>query len=224
MTFSVLAVRTGEEPTTELYPDPGDTPDSVELQPADGHVQAYSATGLTVVSLARPKPQQLAQFSDITATVLVSDQRVAVACSKYDKGGGRSGFGLGGLAVAVTTNAVSKGLARRRRKGKTLLGHVRYDWLGQLEATDRTGMLGRNSLQLFLGDPTSDGLLVLAITLGKRESASSIAADIAGRAALYKAAHVADQTSQPGLLAYAQQPTYESLDGTRRYRLPSASA
>lgn len=225
MTFSVLAVRTGDEPQTTLYPDPGDTPDSIELTPADGQVQIYAATGLTILSLAGARRQQLAQFSDITATVLVTDQRLAVACSKYDTGGGSSGFGLAALAVAVTANAVSKGLAKRRRKGKTLVGHVRYDWLRQLEAKDRTGLLSKNSLELLLSDPTADGLLILGITLGKRETATSIATDIATRAAHYQAAQLTDASNRTELEAYSRQATYQTLDGgTRRYRLPSSTA
>ncbi len=224
MTFSVLAVRTGEEPETPLYPDPGGSPDSIELTPADGQVQTFSATGLTIISLAGARPQQLAQFSDITATVLVTDQRLAVACSKYDTGGGSSGFGLAGLAVAVTANVVSKGLAKRRRKGKTLVGHVRYDWLHHLEATDRTGLLSKNSLEVLLADPTADGVVVLAITLGKHETATSVADQVARRAAAYKLAHLADDPNQTHMQSYAQRPTYETLaDGSRRYRLPCAT-
>ena len=228
MTFSVLAVRTGEEAESELYPEPSDLSDTVEGEAGDGtQPSLHEAIGLALVSFASGRPKQVAQFTDLSATCVVTDCRVTVACSKYDKGSKRTGFGVSSMAIAVTANAVSKARAKRRSKGRMLVGHVRHQWLGQIEATDRSGLFGKNRLDLFLGDPTTTEaeLLVLSVILGKRESASSMAADIARRAARYKAAHVADQASRPGLLAYAQQATYETIHGgARRYRLPEASA
>lgn len=223
MSFSLFAVRTGEEPQTDLYPDPGDARDSVELEDGDGRVAVYTVTAMSVTSLAGNRPQQTAKFADISATATVTDRRVAVACTKYDKGGGWSGFGVGGLAVAATANAVSKARAARRRKGKMLVGHVRYDWLGVIEAKDRSGVFTKNGIQLLFGDPAEgSGLLVLDLTLDKHASATTIAADIARRAAAYKATHNADGDHRAALHTYAGSPTFEALDnGTRRYRLPA---
>ncbi len=41
-------------------------------------------------------------------TVVVTDRRTAFLTTQFDKGGGWVGFGVAGLAVAVTANAVSK--------------------------------------------------------------------------------------------------------------------
>lgn len=222
MTFSILAVRTGEEEATELYPDPGSDRNTIELETADGRPQIYAVTSIAVVSLAGPKPKQTGKVADVEAALYVTNSRVAVACSKYDKGGGFGGWGVG-LVVAAGANAVSKARAAHRRKGKMLVGHVRYGWLGQIEAKDRKGLGGKNSLQLLLADPTPEGStpLVLDVVLDKHTPAIAIAQDIARRAARHKAEHVADDKHRPALEAFAEHPTVKSLDGgTVRYQLP----
>lgn len=226
--FTILAVRTGEEPESELYPDPSDLLDTVEAEDGDGdEPELHEAIGLAVLSLAGSRPTKLAQLKDISATCVVTDSRVTVACSKYDKGGGWHSFGLGGLAIAATANAVSKARAKRRRRGRMLVGHVRYDWLGQIEAKDRRGFGGKNTLGLFMGDPTSPEaeLVVLSVTLGKRETATEVAGEIARRAARYQASELADEASFATVAAYAEQPIYQVLDdGSHRFRLPAYRA
>jgi hypothetical protein len=227
MSFSVLAVRTGEEPPTTLYPDPGDTADSVELEDGDGEQpDVYSANAIGVVAFSGSHARPTAKFTDITAMVFLTDSRLAVACSKYDKGGGWHSWSPSGLAVAVAANAVSKARAKRRRRGKMLLGQVRYEWLGQIDAKDRRGWGSSSSLRLLFDDPTgAAGLLLLNVTLDKHELATVIATDVARRAAVFNATHAPDGKSRDGLEAYARNPTYETLeDGTHRYRLPSAVA
>lgn len=63
---------------------------------------------------------------DVQIRLLVTDARVIIYCDKWTKSGGWIGFGAGGMAVALAANAVSKARASSRRKGKLLVGHVRY--------------------------------------------------------------------------------------------------
>ena len=65
----------------------------------------------------------------------ITDARLAVACSKYDKGGGW----VGGAAAMIVFNAVSKARAAIRSHGKMLAGQVRYPWLRWVASTPKTG-------------------------------------------------------------------------------------
>ena len=114
-----------------------------------------------------------------------------MALSKFDTGGGF--VPLGGLAsgaVALTANAVSKARASSRRRGKMLVGHVRYPWLVCVGFRERTGLLGMESLRLGLVNPAPEGFKALFINLGlpKNLSARELAKTVAQRAATYQLA------------------------------------
>lgn len=224
MTFSVLAVRTGEEPETALYPDPGDGRSLVEPEPADGQQPAiYQVSSIHVFAWNSGSSQQLAKVVDISANLIVTNSRVSVACSKFIKGGGWGGWGVGGLAVAATANVVSKARAARKRRGKMLVGHIRYEWLTVIHTTDRAGLFGKNRLEIACDDPTGENRsLVLDLELDKHQPASAVAEAIMRRAASYRAQQAADETHRTALATYGASPTYDLLpDKKRRYRLPT---
>lgn len=184
MTFTILSVRTGDEADSPLYPQPGESPNSVELEDADGAGQTYAATAVVVRALdANGGRRNIGAFREIEAGVIVTDARIAIACSKYDKGGGWTPFSITGLVVATTANTVSKARARRRRRGKMLVGHVRYQWVRSIEAKDRTGLLTSNVLKVVVDDPTTDGAVELEITFHKRQPASQVASEVERRRA-----------------------------------------
>jgi hypothetical protein len=193
VTFNVLSVVDEDSPTSTLVPEPGDDPNTVELEPADGaDVKVLPATTLTVREVAKGRPpQRVVRLHDIEVTVFVTDQRVAVACSKYDKGGGWVPLGgVGAVGVALAANAVSKARAANRRKGKMLVGHVRHGWLVSVGFTERTGLLSHEVLRLGLVDPTATARgLILDITLSKHVSAKEVARDTTKRAAAFHLAH-----------------------------------
>jgi hypothetical protein len=223
MTFSVLVVRSELDPRTKLYPQPGSEPDVIELRGHDGSdPEVYVATGIRAVALAGGQARAIARFSGISASVIVTDSRVAIACSRYDKGGGWSGFGAAGLTIALAANAVSKSRARRRSRGRMLVGHVRYEWLRQIDATDRYGWRSSNGLSLSLDDPTGAGGLVrLELVLGKQDAGTAVAESVARRAALRKATQADDETGRHALEEYARAPRRAVQDdGSYRYRLP----
>jgi hypothetical protein len=226
MTFSVLAVRSELDHRTKLYPQPGNEPDIVELRGHDGSdPEVYVATEVRVIALAGVQAQATARFSGISASVIVTDSRVAIACSRYDKGGGWSGSGAGGLAIALTANAVSKSRARRRSRGRMLVGHVRYEWLRQIDATDRYGWRGSNGLWLSLDDPTGAGGLVrLELVLTKPDAGTAVAESVARRAALRKADQADNERDRHALEEYARAPRRAVQDdGSCRYRLPQVT-
>jgi hypothetical protein len=221
----VLAIRTGEEEPTDLYPDPGDEQDSVAFEPGDGsNIHLYWANAVTVTAVpSGSSPQRTAKFSDLSIGLYITDTRMAIACTKFDKGGGWKGWTPGSVIMAAGANAVSRALASRRRQNKTLVGQVRYEWLGMVEATDRSGFLSVNSLQVLLGDPSgANGVVILGLTLDKRTPATPLAEEIARRAAGYKAARAVGDEHRAALKTYAEKPTSQLLDSTVRYQLPAS--
>ena len=131
MTYNILGVRDNDAGDDQFYPIPGEQKDSVQRAEHDGEVWGPITVGELAVHEVRSGggPQRLLRIEDIKAAVRITDSRVTVACSKFAKGGGWTGFGAGGIAVALTANAVSKARASRRRQGKMLVGQVAYPWL-----------------------------------------------------------------------------------------------
>ena len=155
--------------------------------------KAILANVVTASMFVAGNSKVIGRFSDIAAAVVITNVRVAIACTKYDKGGGWRPMSLGGLAVAATANAVSKARAKRRSRGKTLVGHVRYEWLTTVDAKDRTGFGSKNTLSLIFRDPIDQsGLLGLTFILEKHQPATDLASAIAVQAAQYKASVAVD--------------------------------
>lgn len=186
--FSILAVKDGawEDP---LYPMPGEQPDTVELAPADGQtVERLTATEMTVLELTSGSARRLLHVEKMKAVVFITDARVAVACSKFDKGGGWTPWSISAIPVAIAANTASKIKASRRRRGKMLVGHMPY---AQLRAVGfrKTGMVrAREQLRVAVNDPTVEGVrgLALDLTLSGRQSASAISRAVISRAARHR--------------------------------------
>ena len=121
--------------------------------------------------------------SEIKADLFITDTRVGLACTKYDKGGG-----WWGGPTALALNAGSKALAALRRRGKTLVGHIRYPWLVSVLYTTRTGMFSDENIRLTCTVPTKDGYapLIVTLQLPKTTSAQMVATEITQRAARFK--------------------------------------
>lgn len=116
-------------------------------------------TGWGRVSEVRPQTWQL---PDATALV-VTDRRTGFLTTEFDKGGGWAGFGVVGLAVAVTANIVSKYRAAQRRAGNVAIGQVRHEWLSGITLRKVKGLLGSASY-LDLRVATSMGLRTIELS------------------------------------------------------------
>jgi hypothetical protein len=189
MSFIILSVRDGEAPDDPLYPIPGETANTVELTEADGQPLAYvTATELSVAELTA-KPRRIFRVEKVKAALIVTDSRVAVACSKYEKGGGWMPLSVGAIPVAIASNTASKVMASRRRRGKMLVGQVNYPYLSSVGCR-RTGVMRpREQLRLNVFDPTmpSRATLALDITLAAgSQSAGSMSQQIVSRAAAHR--------------------------------------
>jgi hypothetical protein len=185
LSYNILAVRgTGEPDDSRLYPVPGEAPDTVEPISEDQEpLRPLTATELVVSEIAAGgRRRQIIRVSKMRAKVIVTEARVVVACSKYEKGGGWTAFSLGAIPVTMAANTVSKVRAARRRQGKMLVGHVRYVQLASVGFKPPSGLKQRDTLRLGTFDHTAEDFrgLTLDITLaGGQQSASELAQLIA---------------------------------------------
>jgi hypothetical protein len=115
--------------------------------------------------------------------VFVTDARFALACSKYDKGGGW----VGGAGMMITANAISKARAAIRSRGKMLVGQVRYPWIQRVGSSPKAGFGSEEKLYF---ETTVKGVGSASVTLflSKNVDAAQVAAEIARRAARYRLA------------------------------------
>lgn len=116
-------------------------------------------TGWGKVSEIRPQTWQLPD----STTLVVTDRRTGFLTTEFDKGGGWAGFGVVGLAVAVTANIVSKYRAAQRRAGKVAIGQVRHEWLSGITLRRVKGLMGGASY-LDLKVATSMGLRTVELS------------------------------------------------------------
>jgi hypothetical protein len=186
----MITVREVPEPGTVdlieeglLYPVPGIESNSILMEDRDG---SDVRRILAKAALVERDGKRLSRVSDVRIDVFITDARVALACTKYDKGGGWSGYGAGGLAVALAFNAGSKALAAGRRRGKMLVGQVRYPWLATVGSSAKFGMGSEE--RLYFKVKTAQGETQVLLTLPKNLDAAAIAAEIARRAAAYRLA------------------------------------
>jgi len=198
VSFNVLTIRTGEFNEGSMYPVLGDDHCPIELETLDGGgIDRLVASELRVGEFAGGGVRNVVRATKIRADVLVTDARIAVACDKYDKGGGWWGIGTGAV-VAVGINVVSRAMAAHRRKGKLLVGHVRYPWLIAVGGSPKQGMLDSEQLRLTLMDATGGTKRRLAfdLTLPSSFDSLALAQAIVQRAARYRLAHTPVDTDK----------------------------
>lgn len=190
MAYNILSVRGADAPDDPLYPQPGSAPDSVLPHKDDGRtLPPITTTELEVNEIpSGGRPRRVVRVRDIKAVVLVSECRVTVACSKFDKGGGWTPWTIGALPVALTANVISKRRAAGRRKGKMLVGHVPYRWVLSIGAQPSGTAIGRDCLRIGTVDRSVKSFrgLTLDITLPRGQSAVELAAQIAPVVASYQ--------------------------------------
>ena len=201
MSFNVLAIRSGLDTGDDaLHPVLSDasSPDIIDFDAYDGpNVMRVVATALCVMRVRDGGLKTLTRLRDVKIDIYITDGRLALACVKYDKGGGWVGFGTGAL-VAVTANAVSKARAARRSRGKVLVGHIRYPWLKSVGASSKLGFTSSEAIRLEYSEMLSDGPVrsLLELTLPKNIDATLVAGEIARRAASYRLAYYPEMKAE----------------------------
>ena len=111
----------------------------------------------------------------------------------------------------IALNVASKARAAFRRRGKMLVGHVRYQWVEAVGGSRKMGFLDSEMLRLLVTTESGHGR-VLDITLPNNVDSMAIASGIARRVACLRLASVvAGETERAELeqlaKAEALQPT-----------------
>lgn len=168
-----------------IFPLPGQDKDSVVLEARDGEsIKRLQCKGIEIRARDEKRPEL--KIDGIKAGMFLTDSRLAFACSKYDKGGGWIG-GVGALAL----NAGSKALAAHRRKGKMLVGHIRYPWIESVHA--QNGSTWRNEcLRVVVRIPGLEGMAQFDFNLPRDVDAPAVASEIIRRTARFRLTHEQD--------------------------------
>jgi len=197
--FTIVNVLAHGTQPSYMFPGPGPEPNTLLLEPDDGS-QCYAqvATALSVTAaIGGGKSSSLISLRKTTASILISSCRVGLACSAYDKGGGWVPFGgIASGAIALTANAVSRSMAKKRRTGNMMVGHVRYPWLLSVGYAEGHGIVS-SKLRLSMSLPQAGQAPILLLTLELQPSMSirELTSDIVRRAALYRLAHGGESMS-----------------------------
>ena len=200
--FAVREIDPTLSPETDglIYPLPAERSNDVVFEPHDGaSPQRLVSKSLSVHDTTGGTLKRLARLHDVKVDVIITDARVAVACSKYDKGGGW----VGGPGAMLMLNAASKARAAFRRRGKMLVGHVRYESLAAVGGSPKMGFLDNEALRLLVTTESGRGR-ALDITLPSNVDSLAVAREIAHRAARYRLA-------VGGTLAAGQRAELEQL-------------
>lgn len=232
MSFNVLTIRSGLDAGDDaLHPMLSDSSSSaiVAMDRYDGpNVMNVVATAVRVLEVCDGNLKTLAKLREVKIDIYITDGRLALACEKYDKGGGWVGFGGAGALVAVTANAVSKARAASRSRGKVLVGHIRYPWLKSVGASSKSGFGSTEAIRLEYSEKRASATVrkMIELTLPKNIDATLVAQEIAKRAAAYRLSYYADMSAEerakftslsqappqlqpaPKTFAFLRMPTY----------------
>jgi hypothetical protein len=215
-----LALREAtSEPDTDadglMYPVALDKPNAVALESADGgDPYAITCTNFAMHTPGSVGPTM--RIKDIRAAVLITETRLIFACSKYEKGGGWSGIGVGAL-LTIPANLGSKALAAHRRHGKMMVGHVRYPWINGVFAKNKIGWKAHKALSLTI--KSGGQLWQLDFTLPHDADSPAVARLLVRHAAEFRLAHEVRGESEDvvskreKLLELAEQPVLRPVNG-----------
>lgn len=163
-----------------VFPVPGEQKNTVLMEDRDGdQVQRLTATAVEL----RTQGRTAFQNRKIKIDLFITDARFALACSKYDRGGGW----IGSPGAMILFNTVSKTRAALRSRGKMLVGQIRYPWIQRVGSSPKTGWTSNEKL-VFDTTAGKDGGMRLTVTLPKNIEAARVACEIARRAARYRLA------------------------------------
>lgn len=163
-----------------LLPVPATQKNAIVMEDRDGtNVQRLTASAV----VCQVGGKTVIKDRKIKIDLFLTDARFALACSKYDKGGGW----VGSAGMMIAANAVSKARAAIRSRGKMLVGQVRYPWIQKVGSSPKTGWASEE--KLIFHETTKAGATTLTLTLPKDLDAALVAAEVTRRLARYRIAH-----------------------------------
>jgi hypothetical protein len=188
VTYNVLAVCENGEENFPVYPGVNDDI-QILTEAADGPLgQALQVTKVVVRRKIGNSYKNVMETKDIAFQVWVTNSRVIMYCKKFEKGGGWVGFGLGGLAVAAVANSVSMAIAANRRKGKAMVGNLRYPWISAVLFSPRNGYGTEEQVCLRYVDGTEGSRpeCDITLTLARGSDANRVARSVVDRIIAYR--------------------------------------
>ena len=207
MSYPILVTRSTDEAPDPLYPQPADQADTVLLSPEDGQTVQFRLNALRTQKRVGKDWVKTAELAGCSASALITERRVVVACSNFSKGVGLRGYGVGGLIVAGLANATTKAAAAHRNKGQMLVGQILYEWMVFAIAHEGQGFRSNNQIRLFMLDPTEPRMLELYLQLDKKNPATPYVREVVSRAARFQACRAGSDELRAQLEAYAAVPT-----------------
>ncbi|MFD7154246.1 hypothetical protein ACFV9C_06600 [Kribbella sp. NPDC059898] len=221
MTYDVFCIRDlGESGHEAMYPTL-DNVGQLRTEPLDGdrrqHLVAHA------LSVREAGGGSVFSLGDVRADVYITEARVTLVCSKYDKGGGW----VGSPGTALALNAVSKIRAARRSKNKALVGHIRFPWLASVGFSPKQGWLDEEVLRFVVRDGTEEPsrLLVVDLNLPKELDSGAIARAVMLRAVAYRTTHeelADDELAGFRALADAPDPPRRQARSFALYSMPTS--
>ena len=186
------------------HPIPAESKNEIVLEPRDGpRVARHPVKAITLLRKEGRAPAEVVvKPAVLPLQLILTDARVAVACSKYDQGS--TWLGTPGLAN-LALNLGSKALAAKRRRGSMLVGHARYSWLAAVRLKRRKGsLLDYDELRLVLTVAEPALLEIVDLVFPKSVDSGHLTADIVRRTATYQLAHNDAATSDARV--YPEKP------------------
>jgi hypothetical protein len=96
-------------------------------------------TGVLEQEILPGGAKDINKLRKVSGFAYVTDARLVVAVQNFDKGSTFVGFGGVGAAVGLAATGISKARAAHRRKGKILVGQVRWQWAKAIAARPGNG-------------------------------------------------------------------------------------
>lgn len=174
MAFDNFIARAVSDTSHPFYPLPGSTRDSYLPEDGDGQpTTAVVNAASSEVSSAGRRTQQTAWAAKLKSSLTVTDTRLVFASTDFLRG-------------------------FKKIKGHSFVGHVRYEWLAAVTASDLHFGRSPNQVRVVLHDPVdSDGVNVVTFDLARGTSATAFAAELVRRASYFRSQQPDDEFGGP---------------------------
>ena len=128
---AIIIQQIGDQEQPYAYATSDSNGNTVEDKFDHGMSHGAVANGIMVYKKGQNDSQfvEVLRDTEVEITMTVTDCRVIYRCDKYDKGDRKWSGGL----TAVALNAYEKSKANKRSAGKVLLGHIRYEWISEIQ-------------------------------------------------------------------------------------------
>lgn len=212
----ILTVREVGDPGVPYWSAASEDGQRLSLEP--GETQQWAGR-------CRVRSLRSSQWTLPDSTLLVvTDRRTAFLTADFDKGGGWAGFGVAGLAIATTANAISKRKAATRSAGKVAIGHLRHEWIQAIELRRQKALIGAVDTYLDLTVATAGGSTVIELW-GRGAANEQVAHWLVGTVAWQRLRlpvemGAEDRATLERLSAVGGAAESERHSGTARWRLP----